>query len=153
MKDVCNYSLKFFGELSFNIKIKLSQCLIKHHAVKTVRRKNPRIQNKWHNHVLRIGSPRLIQYQPEARPEGLFHDQDDDGRTVWEGKKCKDIPVTGRGGPYGCERSRLPHYLDKRLTDGGKVVSPTCRPPFTPRFLFQDSWYSFLLEAESTPGP
>jgi hypothetical protein len=43
----------------------------------------------------------------------------------------------------------LPHYLDKRLTDGGKVVSSTCRPPFNPRFIFEDSWYSFLLEAES----
>jgi hypothetical protein len=51
-------------------------------------------------------------------------------------RKGKDIPVTGRGGPSGCERSRLPHYLHKRLTDGGKVVSPTRRPPFTPRFLF-----------------
>jgi hypothetical protein len=29
----------------------------------------------------------------------------------------------------------LPHYLDKRLTDGGRVVSPTRRPHFTPRFL------------------
>jgi hypothetical protein len=29
------------------------------------------------------------------------------------------------------------------------------RPHFTPRFLyfFKDSWYSFLLEAELTPGP
>jgi hypothetical protein len=24
---------------------------------------------------------------------------------------CKDIHVTGRGGLYGCERSRLPHFL------------------------------------------
>jgi hypothetical protein len=31
---------------------------------------------------------------------------------------------------------RLPHYLDKRLTDGSKVVSPTRRPHFIPRFLF-----------------
>jgi hypothetical protein len=23
--------------------------------------------------------------------------------------KCRAIPVTGRGGPYGCETSRLPH--------------------------------------------
>jgi hypothetical protein len=50
--------------------------------------------------------------------------------------KGTDIPVTGRGGPWGCERSRLPHYLDKQLTDGGKLVSPTRRPSFTPRFLF-----------------
>jgi hypothetical protein len=32
----------------------------------------------------------------------------------------------------------------------GKVVSPTHRQPLPPR---KDSWYSFLLEAESTPGP
>ena len=34
--------------------------------------------------------------------------------------------------------------------EGGKVVSPMHRPLFTPR---KYSWYSFLLEAESTPGP
>jgi hypothetical protein len=63
----------------------------------------------------------------------------------WIGKvkKGKAIPVTGRG------RSRLQHFLDNRLTDGSEVVS-TRRPPFTPQ---EDSWYSFLLEAESTPGP
>jgi hypothetical protein len=55
--------------------------------------------------------------------------------------KRKAIPVTGRGGPQGCETSRLPHFLDNRLTR---------RPPFTPQ---EDSWYSFLLETESTPGP
>jgi hypothetical protein len=29
--------------------------------------------------------------------------------------KSKDIPVTGHGGPQGCERLRLPHYLDKKF--------------------------------------
>jgi hypothetical protein len=33
--------------------------------------------------------------------------------------KVKAIPVTDRGGLYGCETSRLPHFLDTRLTDGG----------------------------------
>jgi hypothetical protein len=42
---------------------------------------------------------------------------------------------------------RFSHFLDNRLIDGGKFVNPT---PFTPQ---EDSWYSFLLEAESTPGP
>jgi hypothetical protein len=28
----------------------------------------------------------------------------------------KAIPVKGCGGPYGCETSRLPHFLDNRLT-------------------------------------
>jgi hypothetical protein len=64
--------------------------------------------------------------------------------------KCKSIPVTGRGGPQGCETSRLPHFPDSRLTDGGEVVSLARRPPFTPQ---EVSWYSFLLEAESTLEP
>jgi hypothetical protein len=44
--------------------------------------------------------------------------------------------------------SRLPHFLDNRLTDGGEVVSLMRRTLFTPQ---KDSRYSFLLEAESTP--
>jgi hypothetical protein len=48
-------------------------------------------------------------------------------------KKSKSIPVTGRGGPWICETSRLPHFPDNRLTDGGEVVSLKSRPPFTPR--------------------
>jgi hypothetical protein len=44
----------------------------------------------------------------------------------------------------------FPHLLDNRVTDGGKFFSPKHWQPFTPQ---EDSWYSFLLEAESTPGP
>jgi hypothetical protein len=58
--------------------------------------------------------------------------------------------VTDREGAKGCETLRLPHFLDNRITDGDKVNSLTRRPPFTPR---EDSWYSFLLEAELTPNP
>jgi hypothetical protein len=65
-------------------------------------------------------------------------------------KKGKFVPVTGHEGPQGCERSRLPHLLDSRLIDGGKVVSLMGQPPFRPQ---EDSWYSFLLEAVFTPGP
>jgi len=47
-------------------------------------------------------------------------------------------------GSWGSQISRqLAH-------EGGKVVRPTHRPPLPPR---KYSWYSFLLEAESTPGP
>jgi hypothetical protein len=65
-------------------------------------------------------------------------------------KKGKAILVTGREGPLGCETSRIPHFLENRLTDGGEVVNPMRRPPFTPQ---EDSWYSFLLEVESNLGP
>jgi hypothetical protein len=42
------------------------------------------------------------------------------------------MPVTDRGGPYGCETSQHPHFLGNRLLVGGEVVSLTRRPPFTP---------------------
>jgi hypothetical protein len=48
-------------------------------------------------------------------------------------KKGKALPLTGREGPQGCETSRLPHFLDNRLTDGGEVVSLMCWQPYTPR--------------------
>jgi hypothetical protein len=46
--------------------------------------------------------------------------------------KGKAIPVTGRGGPQGCETSRLPRFLDNPLTNGSEVISLTCRPSLTP---------------------
>jgi hypothetical protein len=68
--------------------------------------------------------------------------------------KSKAVPVPGREGPWGCETLRVPHYLDIQLIDGGKVVSLTRRPHLTPQENYLiNSCYSFLLEAESTPGP
>jgi hypothetical protein len=46
--------------------------------------------------------------------------------------------------------SRLPHFLDSWLKDGGEVVSLMCR---TPLIFHEDCWYLFVLEVESTPGP
>ena len=43
---------------------------------------------------------------------------------------------------------RFPDYMTT-AQDGSKVVSLTHRPSFSLR---KYSWYSFLLEAESTPG-
>jgi hypothetical protein len=64
--------------------------------------------------------------------------------------KGKAIRATGREVPYVCETSRLPHFLDNGFTDGGDV-SLTRRP--SAHYSLEDSWYSFLLEAESTLGP
>jgi hypothetical protein len=61
----------------------------------------------------------------------------------------KAIPVTGCGGPLGYKMLRIPHCLENRLTDGGKVVSPTRRLLlYSPETFFLCFWYSFLLEAE-----
>jgi len=67
-----------------------------------------------------------------------------------EGKvKGKAIPLQAYSGPEGSRSLRLP---DSRQSahEGGKVVSPSNRLPLHPR---KYSWYSFLLEDESTPGP
>ena len=65
-----------------------------------------------------------------------------------KGKKVKGkvIPLQAWTGPESSRRLRLPDF--KTIGTGGKVVSPTHRPPLHPR---NYSWYSFLLEAESTP--
>jgi hypothetical protein len=60
----------------------------------------------------------------------------------------KAIPLQAWTGPEGSRRLRLPVFQDSRHNKGGNV-SPTYRPPLTPR---KYSWYSLLLEAESTPG-
>jgi hypothetical protein len=70
---------------------------------------------------------------------------------VWDKKQGKIIPVPGLGGPYSCETSRFPHFLDNRLTGGGEVVSLTRRPAAV--YAQEHSWYSILLDTVSTPGP
>jgi len=52
--------------------------------------------------------------------------------------------------PWGFQEVEATRFQDSRKYEGGKVVSPTHRPPLP---LSKHSWYSFLLEAESTPGP
>jgi hypothetical protein len=59
-----------------------------------------------------------------------------DARSLWNifcKTKCKAIPVRGRGGPWGYGTPRLTHFLDNRLTDGGKAVLRAYRPLLTPR--------------------
>ena len=63
--------------------------------------------------------------------------------------KGKAVQLQAWSGPEGSRKLRLPHFMTT-AQDGGKVVSLTHRPLFTPR---KCSWYSFLLEDESTPGP
>jgi len=64
-------------------------------------------------------------------------------------KKGKAVPLQARSGPEGSRKLRFPDFVTT-AQDRGKVVSLTHRPPLHPR---KYSWYSFLLEAESTPGP
>ena len=63
--------------------------------------------------------------------------------------KCKAVPLQAWSGPEGFRKLRFPDIMTT-AQDGGKVVSLTHRPLLPPR---KYTWYSFLLEAESTPGP
>jgi hypothetical protein len=66
-------------------------------------------------------------------------------------KKKKSYPCNRPWRPIGLWDIVAPTFsLDNRLTDGTDVVSLTRWSPFTPQ---ENSWYWFLLEAESTPGP
>jgi hypothetical protein len=58
----------------------------------------------------------------------------------WRSNSC-----TGLYRPW-----RIPGGWWQSAHEGGKVVSPTHRPPLAPR---KYAWCPFLLEAESTPGP
>ena len=64
-------------------------------------------------------------------------------------KKGKTVPLQAWSGPEGSRKLRFPDFMTT-TQDGGKVVSLMHRPAFTPR---KYTWYSFLLEAESTPEP
>ena len=63
--------------------------------------------------------------------------------------KGKAVPLQAWTGPEGPRKLSFPDFVTT-AQDGGKVVSLTHRPLYTPR---KYSWYSFLLETESTPVP
>ena len=63
--------------------------------------------------------------------------------------KGKAVPLQAWSGPEDSRKLRFPDFMTT-AQDGGKVVSLTHRPPLPPR---KYTWYSFLLEAGSTPGP
>ena len=63
--------------------------------------------------------------------------------------KVKQSPLQAWTGTEGSRRLRLPDFMTT-AHEGSKVVSPTHWAPLPPR---KYSWYSFLLEAESTPEP
>ena len=63
--------------------------------------------------------------------------------------KGKSVPLQAWSDPEGSRKLRFPYFMTTAL-GGGKVVSLMHRPHLPPR---KFSWYSFLLDAESTPGP
>jgi len=63
--------------------------------------------------------------------------------------KGKAVQLQAWTGPEGSRKLRFPDFVTT-AQGGGKVFQPYALAAFTPR---KYSWYSFMLEAESTPGP
>jgi hypothetical protein len=62
--------------------------------------------------------------------------------------KGKAVPLQAWSGPEGSRKLRYTDFMTT-AKDGGNVVSHA-PPAFTPK---KYTWYSFLLETESIPGP
>jgi hypothetical protein len=62
-------------------------------------------------------------------------------------KKDKAVPLQVWIDPEGSRKLRFPDFMTT-AQDGAKVVSLMHRSPLPQKY----TWYSFLLEAESTPG-
>ena len=65
-------------------------------------------------------------------------------------RSAKISPCSGLDRPQGFQEVETPRIFKQSAHKGGKVVRPAHWPSLPPR---EDFWYSFLLEAESTPGP
>jgi len=102
---------------------------------------------------------RVLQNAENFLADGLFSSS---RKTVFSGIGCyglfqcrnmkikgKAVPLQAWSGPDGSGKLMFPDFMTTAQY-GGKVVSLTHRPPLPPR---KYTSYSFLLEAESTPGP
>jgi hypothetical protein len=62
----------------------------------------------------------------------------------------KSYSITGLDRCLGLQKLEAPRISRQSAHEGAKVVGPTHRPPLPAR---RYPWYSFKLEAESTPRP
>jgi hypothetical protein len=72
--------------------------------------------------TLRLGRPKFNEKLWE--PWGFFTVRNN---VKYLKVKIKAIPITGRRGLQGCEKSRIQYFLENCLTDGGEVVRLTRR--------------------------
>jgi len=66
------------------------------------------------------------------------------GSSINRSKKADPVQALSVSRDWGSQISRQSAH------EGINALSPTLQPPLPPR---KYSWYPFLLEAESTPGP
>jgi hypothetical protein len=71
-------------------------------------------------------------------------------RNILISKKIRQLLYRHGERPWGFQEVEAPRISRQSAHEGGKVVSTTHRPTLPAK---KYSWYSFLLKAESTPGP
>jgi hypothetical protein len=72
--------------------------------------------------------------------------------TIYFMVRGKVNPIQAWTGPKGTRR-RSSHIPRHSAHEGGKIVNPTHQPPLPPTLPGRKySWYSLLLEADSTQG-
>jgi hypothetical protein len=92
-----------------------------------------------------LGSPFRIKYSYQHFiPKQLIYILLAEGDIIG-----KAIPLQALTGPEGSRKLRLPDFKTIRI-ERWQGCQPYAPAAFMPRKYF---WYSFLLEAESTPGP
>jgi len=72
----------------------------------------------------------------------------DGGKTSNMEGKDKAVPLQAWTGPEGSKNLRFPDFVTTEQ-DGGRLSALRTGRLYPRKY----SWYSFLLEAESTPGP
>jgi len=68
--------------------------------------------------------------------------------TIYNAISVQTNPYSALDRPFGRRECEAPRFSIKSALERVKAVSRTHRPPLLPR---RCSWYSFLLEAESSP--
>ena len=114
----------------------------------SARRRGRYLRNTQHtrvtkNHVLsgiRTGDP-CNQAAADLRLRPKSH-RDQQCSYLLHIKKGKAVPLQAWSGPEGCRKLRFPDFMT--------TAEPYASVAFTAR---KYTWYSFLLEVESTPGP
>jgi len=112
----------------------------------------PAIKSRWGRDFPHPSRPTLVPTQPPIQwVPGLFPGVKRPGRGVEHPPHLvkQSKPMTSLDKPWGSQEVEAPIFQDNRHM---KVARLSAHAPvaFTPR---KYSWYSFPLEAESTPGP
>jgi hypothetical protein len=111
----------------------------------------------WAGPIAALGPER--KYSPAVQPiyrdsmqSYIGHGSASRDRSALQSKR-NAIPVSGHVGLQGCDMLKIPHCLDNRITDGGKV-SPTHRLRSTPQKLyFYATGTHFCYRLSKPQGP